>query len=530
MKLNAKLIRTVLKLTWFEELGQRGIADAAGVGKTTVLRIQKTAVENHITAETIENYDNAALEAIFTPRKGQKLRTKPEPDYKAIHSRISRTKHRSVMHEWIDYRMKNPDGYGYSRFLALYKDWCGEVTVKPKLLANEIPGDAMYVDWAGDTVVVTFPGDKKPTTISFFVTSLGASELIYVEPFDNMGEVNFIQGHINALKYYGGIPRIVVPDNCKTAVIKNKDKEFILQRMYEDMEKYYGYTVIPARPGEPTDKNDVEANVYRAEDYIISDIELNKENFWSMKDVKKMCADKLAELNAHKFRGTEYSRLDWFNEIDKPELRPLPQKHFTIYSYEKYNVKTTYHVKIKGDDHQYSVPYRFINRTVTLKYSLSKLLIYDEENNLIAEWERFYGSGLDKVHTLPEHRPENHQIAMNLKIRDTVWYKEQAKKIGPHTLAVITRIIESKSNPDAAYSACMGILTMAWKPNSKNYLPGYLLEEVCREALKLNSPIYATVRDLAKSKREELRQNNKDLEQRKALPEHENIRDKDNYK
>jgi len=69
MKLNAKLIRTVLKLTWFEELGQRGIADAAGVGKTTVLRIQKTAVENHITAETIENYDNAALEAIFTPRK-----------------------------------------------------------------------------------------------------------------------------------------------------------------------------------------------------------------------------------------------------------------------------------------------------------------------------------------------------------------------------------------------------------------------------------------------------------------------------
>jgi len=37
MKLNAKLIRTVLKLTWFEELGQRGIADAAGVGKTTVL-------------------------------------------------------------------------------------------------------------------------------------------------------------------------------------------------------------------------------------------------------------------------------------------------------------------------------------------------------------------------------------------------------------------------------------------------------------------------------------------------------------
>ena len=76
--------------------------------------------------------------------------------------------------------------------------------------------------------------DNEEVTIYFFVTSIGASELAYVEPFLDMSTESYIAGNVHALRYYGAVPKVLVPDNCKTAVIRNKDKEVDLKRNIEN--------------------------------------------------------------------------------------------------------------------------------------------------------------------------------------------------------------------------------------------------------------------------------------------------------
>lgn len=529
MVIDAKEIRKVLK--WSEAgLSQRTIAGKLSISKTTVQRVLCRASDLDITSVEAEQKNDKDLLAAFFPAREITVRFKKMPDFKEIHDRITHTKHRSVMHEWIDYKEKNPDGYEYSRFCQLYRNWCNEFQVHPKLLTNEVPGQCMYLDWAGDTITCRFGKSDKPVTVYFFVTSLGASELPYVEPFLSMDAQHYAEATIHALGFYGGIPKYVVPDNTKAAVIRNRDYEFELHELFEEMEDYYGYTVLPARPKKPTDKNDVEANVHYSEDYIISDMKLDESKFRSLEEVRAVCAIKLDKLIRRKFRGTNYSRYDWFREVDYPELMPK-KKDFVLYRHEYVKVPASYHIHIKHDPEQYSVPYQYIGKEVILKYSDKELYVEDEKTGeIIAEWKRVYNTGLNTVNTLPEHRPPNHQIAVDLKIKDSQWYREQAAKIGPNTLRAINIMLDAnQDHPEAIYRSCMGVISQAWNSNKNKYSHSEL-EEACKAAIDMKSVHYGTIHHYLQSKRSEAKQNSNYSNNRKHLPEHSNIRDNSIYK
>lgn len=527
MVINAYKIRKILL---FNESGmsQRGIARKLSIGRGSVERLLSKAEVMRMTSVEARLMKDEELMNMFFPSLKVIRRTKELPDFKAVHDRITHTSHRSVMHEWSDYKKIHPDGYEYSRFTQLYKEWCGEMKVHPKLLMNEVPGQCMYVDWAGDTITCHFQGDAEPTKIYFFVTSLGASELPYVEPFSSMELENYVAGTVNALKYYGGIPKYVVPDNTKTAVTQNKDKEFQLQRVFEEMENYYGYTVLPARPLSPTDKNDVEANVHLSEDNIISDMKLKEDKYTSVEEVKNDCAVLLSEMILKKFKHTGYNRLQWFQDVDFPHLQPL-KKDFILYSHEYVTVPASYHVHIKHDPHQYSVPYQYIGHEVILKYSFTDLIIEDKESgNEIARWPRFYSTSLDTVHTMPEHRPPSHQIAAALRVKDAQWYREQAGRIGPWTLkAVNTMLDHYKNHPEAIYRACMAVVSSVWD-KSKNRYTYAELEKACMTAVKMDSVHWKTIKHCL----QEVRTSGSSTgnHPRQHLPEHSNIRDKSIYK
>jgi hypothetical protein len=386
----------------------------------------------------------------------------------------------------------------------------------------------MYIDWAGDTITCQFDDEDKPVTIYFFVTSLGASELPYVEPFKGQSVSEYCQGVVDALDYYGGIPKYVVPDNTRTAVIRNRDQEFELQQTFEEMENYYGYTVLPARPVSPTDKNDAESNVHGSEDYIISDLMLDEARFKSFSEVQAACTMKLNELAMHKFRHTDYNRLQWFRKVDFPYLMPH-KKDFIPYSHELETVPASYHVHLKHDPHQYSVPYQYIGHDVILKYSFTELIVEDKDSgNVIAKWPRFYGTRLDTIHTLDAHRPPNHQIAVALRVKDGPWYLEQAAKIGPWTHKAVQIMLDShKDHPEAIYRACMAVVSSAWNGNKHKCTYGEL-EQACRSAIEMKSVHWKNIKACLQVQKEEKKEY--PSEDRKHLPSHSNIRDGSIYK
>ncbi|MBQ3329258.1 MAG: transposase family protein, partial [Eggerthellaceae bacterium] len=73
--------------------------------------------------------------------------------------------------------------------------------------------------------------------------------------------LTWIAAHVHAFAFFGGSTPILVPDNCKTGILKNTVEELIVNEQYRRMAENYGCAVVPARPRRPRDKGSVEAAV-----------------------------------------------------------------------------------------------------------------------------------------------------------------------------------------------------------------------------------------------------------------------------
>ena len=114
-----------------------------------------------------------------------------------------------------------PDGipYMYTQFCEKYRRWA-RVT-KATMRITHKPGDAVQVDWAGDPLYITdsVTGEVEPAYI--FVAVLPCSWYTYAEVCGDMKTENWLLCHVHAFNYFGGVPRLLIPDNCRTAVSKN---------------------------------------------------------------------------------------------------------------------------------------------------------------------------------------------------------------------------------------------------------------------------------------------------------------------
>lgn len=71
---------------------------------------------------------------------------------------------------------------------------------------------------------------------------------------------NWLSCHVHAFDYFGGVTRLLIPDNCKTAIVSNTRHELVLNRSYQELAEYYGTAIVPARISKPQDKSTVQSN------------------------------------------------------------------------------------------------------------------------------------------------------------------------------------------------------------------------------------------------------------------------------
>lgn len=171
-------------------------------------------------------------------------------------------------------------------------------------------------------------------------------------------------------------------------------------------------------------------------------------------------------------------------------MKILTQKDFVLRQRYYMTVPNSYHVHIKGDRQQYSVPYQYISKDIVILYDLSTLEVYlkgyKPNDPPIARRERVYSSRLNTVNTNPAHRPESHQIAVNLGVKDSEWYLAKAREIGPYTEKLIHQLLVSRGNPESMYKSRMGVITMTWSGH-KDRVTKAELEGACRYALAIHS-------------------------------------------
>jgi transposase len=186
---------------------------------------------------------------IYPPIKGKE---KPEPDFPHINREIKK-KGVTLGLLWEEYKAQHPSGYMYTQFCAKYREYRKSNSVYMRKVYKA--GERMLVDWAGVTMQYqdcSIRGENtKPAYV--FVAVLPASSYVYAEPFGDMKMENWIRGHVNAFEYFGGVPRLLIPDNAKTAVVKAHRYEPELNASYQEMARHYNTVIIPTRPRSPTD-------------------------------------------------------------------------------------------------------------------------------------------------------------------------------------------------------------------------------------------------------------------------------------
>jgi transposase len=474
-------VREVLRLRFVGGVPIREIARRIGVAASTVRLTLDRFQAVGLSWPLPEEMTDAALEARLFAGAGTKqgYRRQAEPDWTSIHRELKR-KHVTLSLLWHEYIECNPEGYRYSRFCDLYRSWEHKLSVTMR--QTHLGGDKLFVDYAGATVPVIIDrltGELCEAQI--FVAVMGASNFTHAEATWTQGLANWIGAHTRAFAAIGGVPRLLVPDNTKVAVIKACLYEPQVNRTYAEMAAHYGTAVLPTRPHRPRDKAKVEAAVLVVERWILA--RLRHRRFYSLAELNAAIGELLKRLNEERpIRRLGRTRRQLLEELDRPALKPLPVEHYVFAEWRVRRVGIDYHVDVEG--HFYSVPYRFAQAEVEVRLTGRTVEIF-AKGERIAVHLRSSGNG--KHTTVPDHMPSSHRRYADWTI-DRI--RKDAAVIGPATAALCELILEQRPHPEQGFRSCLGILRLARPFGAAR------LEAAATRAIEIGALTYGSVRSI----------------------------------
>ena len=367
---------------------------------------------------------------------------------------------------WEEYKKKNPAGIMYSQFCDRYRNF--KKHNKISMHKEHKAGEEVEVDWAGDTMSYVDPSTGEIKKAYLFVAVLPASAYPFVYAYGDQKTPNWIDAHVRTFEYFGGVPKVTIPDNTKTAVIKSHLVDPVLNKSYNEMARHYRTTLVPARAGRPKDKAADENMVGIVSRRIIA--ALRNTQFFSLYEINQALSEELVKLILRPFQKMQGNRLTAFEKIDKPCLQPLPATKYEYSDWREGKIQFNYHIEY--DRFFYSVHYAYVNQSCSLRATTRVVEVY-VGNERIAAYPRNYNAS-KRYTTLPEHMPEEHKAVSG-------WSSERflswAEKTGPYTRELIKQLLESREYPMQTYRACMGIMRFG-----KSY-SAEIMERASRDAL-----------------------------------------------
>ena len=342
----------------------------------------------------------ARRQSLFA-RTGTKagFRQRPEPDWALPAREIKRLGvNLSVL--WEEYRQVHPEGYGYSRFCELFRDL--EQRPSPVMRQDHVAGDKGFGDYSGKKVPIANPKTGEVREAEIFVGVLGASSYTYAEASWSQSLSDWIGAHVRMFAFYGGTPRLIVPDNLKSGVNKASFYDPEINRSYGMMAAHYGVGILPARPRKPRDKAKVEARMRLAQTYILG--RLRHQTFFLLTDCNAAIRAALDDLNCRPMRRLGISRKDLFETIERPALRPLPAEDYEFAVWQFARVGPDYHIEIKK--FFYSVPHGLIRAQVDVRMTSRTVEIFHKGRRVASHQRRYHGR---RHGTDPNHMPSSHR-------------------------------------------------------------------------------------------------------------------------
>jgi len=471
-------IKEVLRLKWSAGLGSRAIARSVKVGKTTVDELVRRATEAGLSWPLPPEMDEAALEQLlYPPSVTPEEPSRPLPDLLVMHQELSR-KGVSLSLLWNEYKERYPQGYQYSQFCELYRQYARKLDLSMRQIHRA--GEKLFVDYCGKTHPVIDRGTGEVREPQIFVAVLGASNFTYAEATWTQSLPDWIGSHVRAFSFFGGVPEIVVPDNLRSAVSKSCRYEPELNPTYQDMAAHYEVAVVPARVRKPKDKAKVEVAVQIVERWILA--ALRNRTFFSLAELNAAIRELLDKLNNRPFKKLPGCRASRFLELDKPALRPLPASAYQFAQWKKARVNIDYHVELLG--HYYSVPYQLVGRELDLRYTESIVECFHKAKR-VASHVRSVVKG--RHTTVSDHMPKGHRSYAE-------WTPERlirwAGETGEATAELIAAILSRHSHPQHGFRSALGVLALTKRFDKER------IEAACKRALAIGGTSSRSVKSI----------------------------------
>ena len=297
----------------------------------------------------------------------------------------------------------------------------------------------------------------------------------YEVVFDQRVET-WIQCHINAFKYFGGIPKVIKLDNLKAGVLDANFYEPICQKEYKQMADHYNCLLSPCRPYKPQEKGKVESGIK----YVKNNFFAGRD-FKSYSDMNKQLQQWLTRANNRLHGTTKKAPSELFASKELLSLLKLPSAEFELESLHYRKVAKDCHVSVENN--YYSVPSKYVAREVIVSLGVKVVKIYSQEE-LIATHARSKGSGVFTTNI--NHYNKYKRLYPGNKEHDEKCKKSMAE-MGSSCEMMLSLI---KENNKDWHRSVKGILSL------RNYYSNESINKACGRAIHYGINSYSKIKSI----------------------------------
>jgi hypothetical protein len=295
---------------------------------------------------------------------------------------------------------------------------------------------------------------------------------------------DFIGAHTRMFTFFGGVPLYLIPDNCKTAVIKADKYDPIVNETYHDMCVHYGTTVDPARAYHPKDKPTVERTVGILQQDFFPRI--RNKTYTSLYELNRDLLQYILEKANVTMKERGKNRAELF-ALEKSHLKALPATAYEICYFKMAKVHPDCH--IQHAKNFYSVPYIHVGKNVNVRYNQNMVYVYfDTECVAIHQADKGHGHFI----TNEKHYPEKKIADLHMSILSL---KAEARKVGTNTDILVERLFQTVRHPLKNLRKVQAIIALTKKFDRMAF------EYAAEASLFHNKLFYAFIKQCAKNYR-----------------------------
>jgi PAS domain S-box-containing protein len=317
--LTSENIREILRLKMQVGLSRQQIADAIGLSKGVVGKYIGMAAKQGLDWPALCLLSEAGLMQCLHRGAQRRPRSHVLPDYGGIHLRLA-CAGTTLLREWQQYKADHArqKTYGYTQFCGRYRTFVDGLARSLRQVSRA--GERMFANFAEVPISLNGGGHAH-----IFLATMAASRYAFAWATMDESATDWIRCAVRALDFFGGVPRLIIPDGANGRMPSYAGTDMDLVRYFA---RHYGTSVLWSMPEDPEEKTRAAFPNKVLERWLLRGLARCRPG--SLEDLERELQRLLAHVNQHRFRGLPGSRANAFAELDGPALFALPAQQYEM--------------------------------------------------------------------------------------------------------------------------------------------------------------------------------------------------------